>query len=315
MRIKALILISVVLLSFSCQTTKKRVIEKVELPEKLYLDLKFSKDVRINGKTILTAEERAELERKEAEKRAADASSDQTGGAKDSSKRGKYFKLLNDATFDIEAKYITGESRIRYYKAYESYIFEAVEQSLKESFDASADIILKLERFDLSTLNLEPDPSSDLTISDNSNDLTAVADSTADLVVDNGTELMTADLTSDISPEGVKGVRVAVLIDIYNEGEFNFIRNVASELYFNVSIFNEAGTKVAVYKKLYKVMPDISNPIERHRLELLSKQFVKELSKFIEKRLFKKALKRLENKKARPKPDDEKNKEDNKEKE
>lgn len=118
------------LVLINCKNNTRKILQKIELPTKIYFDIQFSDDVKINNKLIY------EL----------DLTDDSLHESYD------YVDLLKmlvetgleDTTNDINDKYILDKDKIEYYKAYEEYFSDTVYEITK-SYIENNDIDTSIE--------------------------------------------------------------------------------------------------------------------------------------------------------------------------
>lgn len=87
--------------------------------------------------------------------------------------------------------------------------------------------------------------------------------------------------------EVTKGIpEITVTIEEYNQGEFNFIRDVNTQIRYSITIKNGKKKTIANFRKKYIVRAISSQPLEGQRLSILNKNFVDDLYKLIQKKLY-----------------------------
>lgn len=78
---------------------------------------------------------------------------------------------------------------------------------------------------------------------------------------------------------------IAVYIENYQSGEFNLIKNINTQMTYNVEVINRNKKTVAKIKKKYIVKTVSSKPLEAQRLSEVNERFAKELFRLMTKYL------------------------------
>ncbi|MCG8569383.1 MAG: hypothetical protein MJB14_04520 [Spirochaetes bacterium] len=69
-------------------------------------------------------------------------------------------------------------------------------------------------------------------------------------------------------------INIKITILEYQEGEFNYIKNIPTELLIRYEIDLINYQEKIKKKKKYKLVPDITKPLEQHRVQLIAKEMV-----------------------------------------
>jgi len=253
---------------FSCKISEKRVFYKIYGLNKVYYDLNFSKLTTVDGVILIDnsddLERLIDLDKRRKEKlRKSNLPiiTNKNSNLKKDNSSDKIKDNTNDIYFDVSSDFDLTSDRD----------LSSDKKNLTEKTDETEDKIdLSKYMLDVKRVNYFRSKKDFLK--------KYLFKQLSESMKKNSIELLSNDESDDNTSDNV---RMVIEIFNYNEGEFNLIKNIPTEIAFNISIIY--GKKQSSYlKKWYICESLLEFPTENLRLSKISKELVKDITKLVE---------------------------------
>ncbi|OHD13959.1 MAG: hypothetical protein A2086_08600 [Spirochaetes bacterium GWD1_27_9] len=243
MKFKSKIILFIIFITYSflaCATFEKTIFTKVKKISKLTLNFTFAKDIKVNDKTLI----------------------DNTADLMDTTSDLKLTKQkIVDTTIDVK-KDISGDT--------------IVDSSSDVKKDSTTDTKPAKKKIDWSKYIYNKQKLKEVREKESLFYHNIFKNLIISLNRDK-IKLLKIDSTTDTTTDSLL---VDIKADIYNEGEFNLINNIPTEIKISVLI-SENNKKIAVFKKNYTIDSSIEYPTEKLRITNISAWISDDIQKIL----------------------------------